>query len=256
MSDSGSENTVAAGNGRFCERFAINIQDGSCTVIAFTGGGGKTSLIFRLAEEMTAAGRKVIITTTTHMAAEPERPFAENGSIRQIKKNFEQYGYTLAACVDRETGKLCGLPENILESLRNFCDVLLIEADGSRGFPLKVPEAWEPVIPEFTDILVGVIGLDSLWKPVGEIAHRSGQTAEFLKKKPEDSIKPEDLVKIASSEKGLRKGVGNRAYRVYLNKADVLASPEPAKEICRKLGKYGIQAAYGSLKAGEIWKPE
>ena len=256
MSDSGSENTAAAGNDRFYEKLAINIQNGNCTVIAFTGGGGKTSLIFRLTDELTAAGKKVIVTTTTHMAAEPERPFAKNGSTRQIKKNLEQYGYTLAACVDKESGKLCGLPENILESLTDFCNVLLIEADGSRGFPLKVPEAWEPVIPEFTDIVIGVIGLDSLWKTVGEIAHRSGQTARFLRKTLRDTVTAEDLIKITCSREGLRKGTENRAYRVYLNKADVLASPEPAKEICRKLGEQRIRAEYGSLKAGKIWHPE
>ena len=48
--------------------------------IAVVGGGGKTSLIFRLCEEMVSTGKKVIVTTTTHMAYEPERPFAEEGN--------------------------------------------------------------------------------------------------------------------------------------------------------------------------------
>ena len=247
MSDSGSENTAAAGNDRFYEKLAINTQNGNCTVIAFTGGGGKTSLIFRLTDELTAAGKKVIVTTTTHMAAEPERPFAKNGSTRQIKKNLEQYGYTLAACVDKESGKLCGLPEDQMKDLRDECDVMLIEADGSRRLPLKVPEGWEPVIPDFEDTVVGVIGLDALGKPICRTAHRAELTASFLKKKPEDTVTPEDFVKIASSENGLRKNVGERLYRVYLNKADTLPSHEIPEEICRKLKKKGIQAAYGSL---------
>lgn len=45
--------------------------------VAFTGGGGKTSLIFGLAEIFSGQGKRVIVTTTTHMAWEPERPFAE-----------------------------------------------------------------------------------------------------------------------------------------------------------------------------------
>ena len=44
--------------------------------VAFTGGGGKTSLIFGLAEKFSGQGKRVIVTTTTHMAWEPERPFA------------------------------------------------------------------------------------------------------------------------------------------------------------------------------------
>ena len=45
--------------------------------VAFTGGGGKTSLILGLAEIFSGQGKRVIVTTTTHMAWEPERPFAE-----------------------------------------------------------------------------------------------------------------------------------------------------------------------------------
>ena len=65
--------------------------------IAVVGGGGKTSLIFRLCEEMVSTGKKVIVTTTTHMAYEPERPFAEEGNAQQIQQNIEEYGYTVAA---------------------------------------------------------------------------------------------------------------------------------------------------------------
>ena len=39
--------------------------------VAFTGGGGKTSLIFGLAEKFSGQGKRVIVTTTTHMAWEP-----------------------------------------------------------------------------------------------------------------------------------------------------------------------------------------
>lgn len=36
--------------------------------VAFTGGGGKTSLILGLAEIFSGQGKRVIVTTTTHMA--------------------------------------------------------------------------------------------------------------------------------------------------------------------------------------------
>ena len=55
---------------------ALKINPEKYRVIAVVGGGGKTSLIFRLCEEMVSTGKKVIVTTTTHMAYEPERPFA------------------------------------------------------------------------------------------------------------------------------------------------------------------------------------
>ena len=48
-------------------------------VIAVVGGGGKTSLIYRLNQELLSIGKKVIISTTTHMFYEPDRPFAMDG---------------------------------------------------------------------------------------------------------------------------------------------------------------------------------
>ena len=218
-----------------------------CTAVAFTGGGGKTSLIFRLAEELTETGKRTIIVTTTHMAYTADRPFAENGDRKTVRKNLFRCGYTVAASLEKDSGKLCGLPEDQMKDLRDECDVMLIEADGYRRLAVKVPEGWEPVIPDFADTVVGVIGLDALGKPICRTAHRAELTASFLKKKPEDTVTPEDFVKIASSENGLRKNVGERLYRVYLNKADTLPSHEIPEEICRKLKKKGIQAAYGSL---------
>ena len=56
---------------------ALDIDTDRYPVLSVVGGGGKTSLIFRIMEELTAVGKKVLITTTTHMAYEPDRPFAE-----------------------------------------------------------------------------------------------------------------------------------------------------------------------------------
>ena len=81
-----SERSGQRAGGGFLKRLAINIRKESCTVIAFTGGGGKTDLIFRLTDELTAAGKKVIVTTTTHMAAEPGHPAAEHGIAAQGDK--------------------------------------------------------------------------------------------------------------------------------------------------------------------------
>ena len=64
---------------------ALDIDTDRYPVLSVVGGGGKTSLIFRMMEELTATGKKVLITTTTHMAYEPDRPFAEDGDMISIK---------------------------------------------------------------------------------------------------------------------------------------------------------------------------
>ena len=59
-------------------------------VIAVVGGGGKTSLIYRLTDELIDKGKRVIITTTTHMAGESELPFARGGDAVRVKELLEK----------------------------------------------------------------------------------------------------------------------------------------------------------------------
>lgn len=258
----------------------LDIDVNSKKIISVVGGGGKTSLIFRLAEELAEQGKKVIVTTTTHIAFEPERPFARDGELNKVRENLRKYGYTVAACMGKReekswkkpeniqgssgthcsaseeqnksgklfTGKLQALPEEQLQELKKECDVILIEADGARRLPLKVPAAWEPVIPEMTDLVIGVIGLDCLGKAIKDTVHRPESAAEFLGKSSKEKITEEDIIRIAKSDQGLRKSVGHRGFRVFLNKEDVLSDRNLPDKIVQRLRKYGIWAVCGSLK--------
>ena len=59
-------------SGYFLDLLKLDIE--KYPVIAVVGGGGKTSLIYRLNEELQVLGKKVIISTTTHMAFDPMLP--------------------------------------------------------------------------------------------------------------------------------------------------------------------------------------
>lgn len=233
--------------GNFLELLDIDPEERP--VIAVVGGGGKTSLIFRLARELVAGKKSVIVTTTTHMARDPAQPFALDGEEETVRSNLLRYGYTVAADFEKESGKLCSLSEEGFLKLREWCHVLLVEADGSRGLPIKAPEAWEPVIPSVAELVIGVAGLDCLGRPLGETAHRPELLSGLLGKKPEALVTPEDVAKLAASARGMRKNVGNRAYRVYLNKADVLPDLAPAREIVDRLTEKKITAAWGIIKS-------
>ena len=157
-------------------------------VIAVVGGGGKTSLIYRLTDELIDKGKRVIITTTTHMAGESELPFARGGDAVRVKELLEKERYVIAAEYEEDTGKYASLTDEKLEELRELCDVMLVEADGARHHPVKVPEKWEPVIPRCADIVISVIGLDCLGQPISQSAYRMERTSEFLRKSLELSL--------------------------------------------------------------------
>jgi probable selenium-dependent hydroxylase accessory protein YqeC len=47
---------------------ALNIDLNISELISLVGAGGKTSIMFRLAKELKASGKKVLVTTTTNIA--------------------------------------------------------------------------------------------------------------------------------------------------------------------------------------------
>lgn len=216
--------------------------------IAFVGGGGKTSLIWKIAEKSAKEGKKVIITTTTHMAVENSRPFVLDGEKEKVACMLQRYGYVLAASFDTKKKKLTSLRDHEYRELYNMCDLFLVEADGARGMPLKVPMQWEPVIPDEADMVVAVAGLDALGKPIKDVTYNPCETSLFLQKSQEEYIEKEDFIKILSSSEGARKGVGIREYRVYLNKTDVLEKNSLIPDfLIEELKKREIMAKAGSL---------
>ena len=232
---------------------ALDIDTDRYPVLSVVGGGGKTSLIFRIMEELTAVGKKVLITTTTHMAYEPDRPFAEDGDMISIKQNLEEYGYTIAASLDREKRKIGALSEEKLKEIKVLADVMLIEADGAKRYPLKVPASWEPVIWGQTDLVIAVAGMDAAGKPIQEVCHRPENVADFLGKEAEEKVTEEDIVRVVLSTEALKKCVYGREYRVLLNKADIPGKSQAAESIADRLEEQGIHAAWGSLREKEYY---
>ncbi len=153
-------------------------------VISIIGAGGKTSLMFRLAKELSEAGKKILTTTTTKIffpdkTLSPETLIACSAEDLIQKSNtcLRLYPhFTAGLSHDKASGKLEGFPPDIIDELweEGLFDRIIVEADGSRQKPLKATAAHEPVIPESTTCLVLVMGLDSVCLPLDEThVHRA-----------------------------------------------------------------------------------
>ena len=109
-------------------------------VTAVIGSGGKTSLLYELAEELRPCGT-VLLATTTHIMRPPQYPFVQTP---------EELAAALAAggvaCVGSLTpvGKLTA---PAFDGWQQTADFVLVEADGSKRLPAKAHETWEPVLP-------------------------------------------------------------------------------------------------------------
>ena len=73
--------------------------------IALTGGGGKTSVMFRLADELAKMGKTVIVTTTTHIFNPPGRNVVETDCAEDAAKRLERNGSVLVVGVPAAGGK-------------------------------------------------------------------------------------------------------------------------------------------------------
>lgn len=148
-------------------------------VTAFIGGGGKTSLIRRLAEELTDLGHKVLVTTTTKCYPFPNLPhFYLESSLDMFKKLSDHYKNNSIAVLGGKIGpdgKITGISPQLPGSFAAELGIhVLVEADGSKGKPLKGYEKYEPVLPADSGLIVSVIGADALGAAVEETTvHRS-----------------------------------------------------------------------------------
>ena len=88
--------------GYFLDLLKLDIE--KYPVIAVVGGGGKTSLIYRLNEEL-QAWVKVIISTTTHMAYDPMLPLVKSTCIERVPEILKEHGFAAVADIEETSGK-------------------------------------------------------------------------------------------------------------------------------------------------------
>ena len=145
-------------------------------IIAFVGSGGKTTLLKRMAEQFRDQGKRVLVTTTTHMFREDDTLLTDDAEV--IVGALQERGYAMAGLPAGE--KIKGLSRETYAAVCPYADVVLVEADGSKHMPLKYPNASEPVVPENADRIYVVWGPHGLGKPAREVCHRLELVMECL----------------------------------------------------------------------------
>lgn len=240
-------------------------------VIALVGAGGKTTLMFRLADELAAAGRRVVTTMTTKLfAAQMTRaPLALTGQdeaalLAQLPEALSRCGHVLVADgTVVEQDKVQGVSPEFVDRLAGHeaVDAVIVEADGSRRRPFKAPAAHEPAIPAAATLVVPVVGLDGVGRPLtAEHVHRPELVAELAGVPPGAAVTPELIATILAHPLGGAKAAPAGARLVpFLNKAEDEASLAAARRIARlllahpRINSVAIGAAAAADPAVEVW---
>lgn len=220
---------------------ALELRRGD--LVSLVGGGGKTTLMYRLVSELRAQGLNAAAATTTKIG--PPRPEDGAGLLcaptyEEARRHLERHGG--AAVLGREVlgaGKVGGIPPEWCERLvaEAVVDVLVVEADGSARRPLKAPEAWEPVVPIATTAFVAVVGLSCLGEPLDESVVFRAERASLVSGFPLGTIiTPELLAALLVAPEGLLRG-SPPAARTYalLNQADTEERIRGAAEVGQRL---------------------
>lgn len=205
--------------------------------ISFIGGGGKTSLMFRLAEEIPLQ-YNVIITTTTKIFIPPPEKFPLVILSREGQAEKELAGYLQSGMRPvvgsglLENNKLDGISHGQVSLLRHYADYILVEADGSRGFPLKGHLDYEPVIPGTASLIVVVVGADILGKTLdSRHVHRPDIVSRLTGREIGSVIDAELVADLIAHPEGLlRECPPDARVVLFINRIDLM--PETDKE-CR-----------------------
>ncbi len=212
------------------------------SVISFVGAGGKTTAIFTLAHELKEQGYRVLVTTTTAMY-HPDRDgwdyddlMLEEDILQVAPPGTENGSVTVAAASFKiDSGKIRGFKPELIDTLwqQDRFDVILVEADGSKGKPLKAPAAHEPVVPSSTQVVFGLIGLSSLDKPLCEDwVHRPHLFAELTGLRMSQPVTLKAIEALICSPGGLFKHAPDNAEKiVLLNGADTPALVEKGRRL-------------------------
>ena len=210
---------------------ALGIAPG---ITAIIGGGGNTSLMNRLAAELSAAGSRVIICTSTHIWRPADMPVLENAAEADIAAALAEHG---AVCVGEGVDGKLTAPKLPIARLAGLAPYVIAEADGSKGLPLKAHDKNEPAIPAGSKVIY-VVGADGIGKPICEAAHRPELYAMRLGTDMSHAVTPEDAAAMV-----------DYGDTVLFNKADRPKDVENGRAFARAFRGRTVIAA---LKQGRV----
>lgn len=207
-------------------------------IVSLVGGGGKTTLMYFMAKTCAREGKKVLVTTTTHIFSPAREYYA--ATAEEAEALWADGKFAVIGTPVPEKGKLKTPPETLLEYLLAKADVAFIEADGSKHCPIKVPRSGEPVFIPQSDLVIAVMGLSAIGKPLHECCFGLANATELLDVAADYVLAEADAAKILSSVLGSRKDVGERKFCVVLNQCDDGPRRRSAEKIAVWLREYGI----------------
>ncbi len=177
-------------------------------IISITGAGGKTTLMFKLAEELRNE-YKVLVATTTKIYLPQKEQYDfiafDHDNINQLNKSCKKGIYVYGTSVNEEN-KIIGLTPGFLDSCVKFFDHVIIESDGAKRKLIKGWNSTEPVIIHSTTHTLGVLNTGALGLKVNNTnVHRLEEFIRLTGASQDEAININHLLRLILSPDGLFK---------------------------------------------------
>ena len=179
---------------------------GERELVSLVGGGGKSTLLFGLGDELAAAGKRVILTTTTKMGREQVLALPTicwSADTDCARAALDKPGPVMLLTYG-DDHKVTGPSPELVDRLfaESTADYIIVEADGSKGRPLKAPAGHEPVVPTASTTVVILVGIDAVGRPLAQVTHRTEVAQDFLGTGSDRTLTAADCAAIVLHPKG------------------------------------------------------
>ena len=224
------------------DRLAQLINPHQRKILAIVGSGGKTTLLWHLAQA--ERERRVLVTAASKLFYPPESAFDHYLSdLDAFAMTRAGQGVSLGAvpanpglCADsffsREQGdtgkerKLLPLSARSMGRVAPLFDRILLECDGSRRRPLKGWAAHEPPVPAWAEVTVGVLPLWCVGRRLSDrLVHRPELFCALTGAGMGEIFTPQHVAELVCGSGGMfKKAAGERV--VFFSQIDRMEEEE------------------------------
>ncbi len=223
---------------------------GEREVVAFVGGGGKTTAMYRLCREAAARGRRALASGTARFTLPPGRltvPLIvhRDGAavVTSVRERLSGSGWVIAAFGESTKERLLPVDAATVQALAtDGLDLVALEADGSAMRPFKAPAQHEPAVPPSATLVVAVVGADVFGRPLDDaFVHRPERVCRLSGAAPDAPVTPEVVAAVLAHAEGGRKAVPAGArFAVLINKVSD-ARERAARDTAERLIAAGVE---------------
>jgi len=233
--------------------------------IYIIGGGGKTTLLFSMAEQLWKNRRTVVTSTSTKIICPgPDQavrvlvtPQISLLPQRLAKLLPHPPHITVAARFGEQTNKLVGFTTTEFDRLwaAQVTDYLLIEGDGANGRSFKAHGKNEPVVSPNCDLVIAVIGVNIVGSVFSAKTVHRAEVFEKLMAVQEGAIITPSLAASAvfHPDNGYLRSLGQtKSFRIFISQVKNKDDWSTARELAEALRQQDQSGAIDMIAGGNI----